>query len=204
MKSSSPNHGHRRHTALMAAVIVLIIALIPVVSVTAGVQLENHDAFCASCHTEPESTYVQRAHAVVQGEKPADLASYHAGLDQPVTCIDCHSGKGWQGRLDAMKTGSKDLMAFVSRHYDQPAPLTRAIADANCLKCHGDISDKQTFDNHFHFFLPQWQQIAADRAAHCVDCHTTHPQDGQSEIAFLNKAHTVKQCDACHRVAGEG
>ena len=34
---------------------------------------EQHDSFCASCHTQPESTFYQRSTAA----QPADLASAH-------------------------------------------------------------------------------------------------------------------------------
>ena len=61
----------------------------------AGAQLENHDDFCASCHTDPESEFVNRAH----GGTAVDLASFHTG--EGVHCIDCHSGEGVNSRSHA-------------------------------------------------------------------------------------------------------
>lgn len=50
--------------------------------------LESNDAFCASCHTEPESTYYQQSLA----PEKATLAAFHSA--EGTRCIDCHSGKG--------------------------------------------------------------------------------------------------------------
>jgi len=161
-----------------------------------GAHLENNDHFCASCHTEPETTYVART------QHPAvDLASAHTGNN--VKCIDCHSGAGLSGRLDAMALGTRDLGVYVGGHYPQPAVQTRPIPDANCLKCHQDVLRKNTFDNHFHVLLPRWQAVAPQASAACVDCHTSHTTDGERQIAWLNKPRTVAQCNACHRIAGD-
>jgi hypothetical protein len=167
--------------------------MIPIVGYT-GMKLENHDNFCASCHTNPESEYVDRAHA----ETAVDLASFHTG--ESVRCIDCHSGKGIDGRIQAMSLGGHDLIKFVSGRFPQPAPLTQSIHDVNCTKCHSDISQRRDFNNHFHFFLPQWQQ-RADNAATCVDCHDSHTTDGMVQNVFLNEQRTVSTCQHCHDFA---
>ncbi len=158
--------------------------------------VENKDAFCASCHTEPESTYYRRERA----SAPVDLASVHAA--KGVKCIDCHSGVGVRGRLLAMWLGARDALKYASGHYPQPAPLTRPIPDNHCIKCHTDVLRIRSFDNHFHLFLPQWQAVDP-RAATCVDCHQGHHTDGDPNLQFLNKATTVAVCQACHRAAGE-
>jgi len=160
-----------------------------------AMQFENHDSDCAACHTQPESIYFQREGS----NSPTDLASFHA--EKSTRCIDCHSSNGSFGRATAMMLGAKDLMAFISKHYPQPAPLTRAISDGNCLKCHGDIAQRQNFNNHFHFFLAKWQSLDP-KAATCVDCHQSHSTNGDTSIAFLNRAHTASVCESCHNFAG--
>jgi hypothetical protein len=160
-----------------------------------AMQFENRDSDCASCHTQPESVYFQRESA----NSTSDLASFHA--DKNTRCIDCHSGGGSFGRASAMMLGTKDLMAFISKHYTQPAPLTRAISDGNCLKCHGDLPQRQNFNNHFHIFLSKWQSLDP-QAATCVDCHQSHSTNGDASIAFINKGATIPVCDSCHKFAG--
>ena len=161
-----------------------------------GATLENNDAFCASCHTNPESTYVMRSQAAI----PTDLASVHTGHD--TRCIDCHSGPGVGGRIHAMTLGATDTLKFLSRNYPQPAPLTQPISDSHCIKCHSDILVRTDFSKHFHSFLPRWQEFS-DNAATCVDCHQSHISDGVAKIGFLNEQHTVQVCQDCHRVMGE-
>ena len=158
-----------------------------------SVHLENNDRFCASCHTHPETTFVERA-----TQQPADLASAHAA--ESVHCIQCHSGEGKAGRVDALKLGMRDALAFVSRNYTQPAPLTHPIPDENCLKCHGDIGQAQTFENHFHVLLPRWQQARPGQAATCVDCHSAHTTDGRPDAMWVSIEPTQKQCEGCHRI----
>jgi predicted CXXCH cytochrome family protein len=183
-----------RRSFILKVAIAAALVMIPIVGFT-GMQLEDHDSFCASCHTTPESDYVDRG----QADTAVDLASFHAG--KGVRCIDCHSGKGAGGRIQAMSLGGHDLLKFVSGNYPQPAPLTRAIGDVNCTKCHSDISQGRDFNNHFHIFLPQWQQQSSD-AATCVDCHQSHNTSGDVQISFLNQQDTTTICQQCHNFAG--
>jgi len=160
-----------------------------------GAHLENNDQFCASCHTRPETIFVARAqHSAV------DLASAHSA--KGVNCIACHSGEGVAGRLEALKLGAHDLVAYASRNYPQPAVTTHPIGDVNCLKCHQKILQNRSFDNHFHVLLPRWQEVDPENAATCVQCHSGHADNGEPRLAWLNRQQTVAQCNACHRIAG--
>jgi len=157
-----------------------------------AIQLENHNAFCASCHTEPESQYYQRSLAA-----PVDLASAHNAKNVP--CIQCHSGPGTAGRVDAIASvAAPDTFAFYSGHYRKPATVTVPLGDEHCLKCHPDISAGQDFNNHFHAFLPRWQAQAPKDAATCVECHQGHNTNGRADIAYLEEAATVAVCQRCH------
>ena len=159
---------------------------------------EENDAFCASCHTQPESTFYQRAQAAA-----VDLASSHHAKNTPVKCIDCHSAPGLPGRVDAVSLGARDAVKWITGSAIQPAPQTVAISDTNCLVCHADTPKSRSFDSHFHTFLTRWQK-ADPRAATCVSCHSAHTADGDATIGFLQEQRTVQQCQACHRALGEG
>jgi hypothetical protein len=160
-------------------------------------RFENRDSFCASCHTEPETTYYERETA----NPPVDLANFH--FQKQTRCIDCHSGNGPIGRASALMLGARDLTAYLSNHYTQPAPLTRPISDANCLKCHSDVTQRQDFNNHFHVFLSQWQREDST-AATCVSCHQSHVTNSSADIRFLNQEVTQQVCQRCHAFAGTG
>ena len=120
-------------------------------------RMEENDPFCGSCHSQPESTYVERSTAAT----PVDLASAHT--PQSTRCIDCHSGPGIPGRIEGMVTGAGDLAAWVTGTATQPAPLTHPITDGHCLKCHQDVPQTQDFQRHFHAFLSQWQAMDPER-----------------------------------------
>lgn len=182
----------------MAIVIGALLVLGTVGGVTA-MTLENNDAFCASCHSEPETTFFQRESAA-----PSDLASWHNAKEQ-TNCIDCHSGKGLvPGRINSLLLGAKDLLIWVSGRAQQPAPQTVPIGDENCLKCHSDYAALKTMKNHYHILFESWQ--TKDRkAATCVSCHQGHNNTtSDSTLAFLDRQATTQVCESCHTFSGEG
>jgi predicted CXXCH cytochrome family protein len=188
--------GWRRLAALAA----LVLAVLGVIAVSGGtayaVQLENQDSFCASCHTQPEAQYYRQALA----KDGATLAVFHAQKD--VRCIDCHSGGGIFGRVDGLSQGARDMLAYYGGHYQVPAVTTNPLGDGSCTKCHGDAMNQQTFNNHFHFFLARWQSVDAN-AAHCVDCHTSHPSAAPAQ-QYLDTAAVRTVCQQCHNALGAG
>lgn len=165
----------------------------------AAMQFENRNSFCASCHTEGEVTFFNRSTVAT----PIDLASIH-NIKGQARCVDCHTGPGIIGRYGGLIAGASDLVSFYSGHYPQPAALEEPYPDANCMKCHGNIAAKKDFNNHFHVVMFQWQSVDPTHAAHCVDCHASHDTTNDAGAIFLNKAATVKVCQACHAIAGGG
>jgi predicted CXXCH cytochrome family protein len=192
-KAQPEKQRRRKWPWIVALVIPFAVVILGIGSGVTAMQFENHDDFCASCHSQPESTYVHREAAV-----PVDLASFHKTKE--VQCIDCHSGPGVvPGRVNSLMLGVKDLVAWTLGHATQPAVHTRPIEDANCLKCHANVTAQQDFNNHFHVFLSRWQ--ARDpNAATCVSCHQAHHTDGEAQLKFLNRDATVQVCQSCHAV----
>jgi len=177
---------------------------------------EAHDPFCASCHTEPETTYFQRS----TDAQAVDLASYHTA--QKTRCIDCHSGQGMGGRMQAELLGARNAVAWYTDTAIQPAQLTFPIQDANCLKCHQDVTQRgytpkqavtivgegreegeEAGPNHWHEQLARWQAVAP-KAGTCTSCHPGHSTDGTAQTGFENVQTTRTECEACHQVLGEG
>lgn len=182
----------RSKSVWIPGVILAVGLLFAGASLAYGAHLEESDAFCASCHTQPETKYFQR-----RLQNPAtDLANFHYA--KGVKCIDCHSGGGVVGRVQGEMVGAKDLAAFLTHTDVQPAVLTVPIGDGNCLKCHGNVEATQDFNRHFHAFLPRWQAIDPN-AASCVDCHSSHTTDGSPSLQFLEQNRTEQVCNDCHR-----
>jgi predicted CXXCH cytochrome family protein len=193
------HHGQKRKRAWLprwplAAVVSLasfgLLALLGAGGVAYALNLENHDAFCASCHTEPESRYFQQS----QDKSALTLASFHT--QKGVRCIDCHSGSGPLGRLAGLSQGSQDLVVYLSGHYHSPAVTLNKLDDGSCTKCHPDVEANAGFNNHFHSFLPRWQAVSA-QAGRCVDCHTSHPTATAAQ-AYLTVPTVQAVCEGCH------
>ena len=109
---------------------IVVLSLLAAGSGTAfAIQQENQDAFCASCHTEPEVTYYDQS----QASPPATLAAFHAqnaeGGSPPARCIDCHSGGGPFGRVEGLKQGAQDTFSYWSGNYHDPAITTNPLGD---------------------------------------------------------------------------
>jgi len=172
---------------------------------------ETHDVFCASCHTQPESTFFQRS----TGSQPVDLASFHTG--QTTRCIDCHSGPGITGRMGAELLGARNALAWYTHTAGQPAKQTVPIQDANCLKCHQDVvqrgyvpkttvqglqerrgGEEEGGTNHWHERLAEWQ-AATPQAGTCTSCHSGHATDGTLATGFENTQTTQAVCESCHQ-----
>jgi len=212
-KPASPgkkaSSGKAISLALVISIAVLVLILLPAGGFAVAASQETHDEFCGSCHTEPESTYLERSTT----HPPVDLASSHA--KEGTRCIDCHSGSGVPGRMQAEIMGAQNALKWYSGTALQPAPLTHPIDDEHCLKCHSEVTDRnyvpenQTIGNtgegrngHWHVFLRRWQ-ASSSNAASCVSCHSGHNTDGEVQLLYMNQQQTEAVCDSCHRVMGD-
>jgi nitrate/TMAO reductase-like tetraheme cytochrome c subunit len=186
-------------------ILIGALLLLAAAGTSAGVQLENRDAFCASCHTEPETTYYQRSL-----ELPSDLASSHAFLDTAeVRCIDCHSGIGVAGRAGSLAQGAWDLLRYLSGSYQQPAVSSNPIGDAACLKCHTPPNGQPATDfavpfdssQHYHFahYLAEWAARDPDPVGTCAFCHLAHTEGTVPEMHFTPPVASNDGCNDCHR-----
>lgn len=199
VQKKKPQHQHLGAALHWTTLIIpgAVALVLMIASFGFAASMEEHDSFCASCHTQPETTYFNRT----QQKSTVDLATFH--FTKEVKCIDCHSGNGVGGRVGAMLLGARNAGAYFTHTAVQPAPLTVAIADANCIKCHQETMTRSDFNNHFHAFLTRWQ--AADpSAATCLDCHSAHNTSGDAQIAYLSQTPTEQQCQRCHNALGAG
>lgn len=157
------------------------------------VHLEEEAAFCASCHTQPETIYVQRAQ-----NAPVDLASAHAQAE--VACVACHSGAGVLGRADALLLGAQNVVRFVTGNYQSPTRSLTPIHTDHCTKCHAAVFTTLNASNHFHYFSQRWAQPTA-----CVACHPAHPTDRTHATRYTSANAMQATCTQCHQqiVAGE-
>jgi predicted CXXCH cytochrome family protein len=181
--------------------IPLLIGLVSLFLIAAAgtgysINLENHDSFCASCHSQPETKFVDQAKAA----SPETLAAFHSG--KQTRCIDCHSGAGPLGRAVGLMQGGQDLVSYVSGKYHNPAIVTNPIDDGSCLKCHQAVTTGQSFDNHFHVFLSRWQSVDAN-AGRCVDCHNSHTS-GKPDQGYMSQPVVEAVCQRCHQTLGGG
>ncbi len=216
--SGRPPSRVKKSSALFTVLIVVVAlgAILAGSGFTYAASQETHDVFCASCHTQPESTFYKRS----TSSQPVDLASYHT--TQKTRCIDCHSGSGIFGRMQAELLGARNAVRWYTNTATQPAKYTYPISDTNCLKCHQAVTQRgivpqQTVtipgvrgggegegegegrNNHWHEFLARWQASDAN-AGSCASCHPGHSTGSSAQEGFQNPQTTQNTCNACHHV----
>lgn len=197
---------------VVGGIAVSLFGIIGIGGIAVSISLENQNSFCASCHTEPESKYYQQS----LQPNSVNLAAFH--IQKQTLCIDCHSGGGPLGRAQGLEQGIDDLILYESGNYKKPAITSNPLGDDSCLKCHSEVLARgrrsppspiqnpvqargnRANDGHYHQFLQRWQTVDA-RAAHCVNCHTSHT-DGGSNVGFMAADPVSEVCDGCHRVLG--
>jgi nitrate/TMAO reductase-like tetraheme cytochrome c subunit len=195
----SKSKGKSRNSAALIALGggLAVILLLAASGFAFAANKESKDSFCASCHTQPESTYVQRSVET----PPVDLASAHTS--KGTRCIDCHSGSGVFGRMGAEMMGARNAIAWYTHTATQPSHQTMPVSDENCLKCHQEVTARRDMNNHFHAFLSRWQAVDP-KAATCVSCHGGHTTGGVADQRYMNVPNVQAECEACHNAIGEG
>ena len=185
-----------RFLALGAGIIILAIAI----SVLYVSHQEQTNEFCASCHTEPEMTYLARYMSAAEQQSAEDLAAFHY-RQQAVRCIDCHGGEGSVGRTQVLLYAARNTFAHYSGFAKQPATIILPIQNEACLKCHDQQVHKPGFENHMHNkpFLSQ-DPVPFIR---CIDCHPSH-RPGDERTAFLFRDVILPRCEFCHATVGHG
>jgi hypothetical protein len=167
---------------------------------TVGLRLESNDAFCASCHVEPETTYYQ---ASLKPQIANTLAAFHAG--ENTLCIDCHSRKWIPGRLWAQWGGLQNLLSYLSGSYRDPSETTRPVGDSGCSKCHSDLTWVSERPGHYHSPGMRWRWRSAGGPANtCEACHPSHEPVGSLAERFMEIDLIEAKCDACHDATGIG
>ena len=215
-EESDPEKKRRFRILYVIIAVVAFGVLFTAGGFTFAATQEQHDSFCASCHTQPESTFYERA---IAGQ-PTDLASFHT--TQNDICIDCHSGAGIVGRISAELMGAHNALLWFTGTAQQPAVQTVPIGDENCLKCHQDVvltsfvakeqitvpggrggREGNGRNNHWHVFLTRWQ-AASTIAGTCTSCHGGHLTGGTTQSGFMVDQTVRQVCDACHQVMRRG
>nr|MBI2904584.1 hypothetical protein [Chloroflexota bacterium] len=169
---------------------------------------EEHDAFCASCHTAPEQTYVDRARQATGGSQPyPDLASAHYGLSAVgggFRCIACHRGDSTTpNRLATLTLGARDAFIFVTGRADPAIEKARANApellNAACVQCHARALLVAGFEDHFHNKLPAAYALWKAGGELTLPASDSSASTSPANSGTLTLYSTSVVCTDCHR-----
>src|SRR4051794_17207677 len=110
----APRPKRRRFLPVIAGIVFIVV--LGVGGFITASALEEHDNFCTSCHTVPETTYFNRAYLSLDNPKEVvtDLATVHYHLAQQdnkpaFSCISCHRGDSTLGnRVATLALAGRD------------------------------------------------------------------------------------------------
>jgi nitrate/TMAO reductase-like tetraheme cytochrome c subunit len=161
---------------------------------------EQDDAFCISCHTQPETEFSNRNLRADQSQNAEDLASFHHRKKQ-TRCIDCHVGEGMLGRDIVVSLAAWDAFKHYTGIARQPAVIVFPVQNEACIKCHAQEVIKPGFENHMH--NKQFDGKDAVPFIQCSDCHATH-RPGDEARRFQFREAILSKCEYCHTTVGKG
>jgi cytochrome c nitrite reductase small subunit len=108
----------------------------------------NDPAACANCH-------------VMNDQYDGWLKASHRSV---AVCNDCHVPKGLVGRyLTKADNGFWHSYYFTTQTFEEPIrarPRSRAVAEANCRRCHGPVVEAMGTPAH-----------AGSEEISCIRCH---------------------------------
>ncbi len=223
----------RARTILAILIAGLLAGLIPAIVVS---HLEEDNRFCASCHRPSEVRYVNQAEQATPDYSP-NLAAFHYAVTvrgeweeeeddeeefyqspggatrRVVNCVACHRGdQSLRHRAIALTLGARNTVKWLlGDEGTQAVGRSRFdwLPNASCTRCHEEAIDDQDFENHYHFYLPEYNAdpvVRADadaNALYCSDCHVSH-RDIPQELDFLSEEIVFPACDRCHIVWQRG
>src|SRR5258708_3605524 len=137
----------RKRWPIIAAIGFFVLIVIGGAGFVTATALEEHDTFCISCHTVPETTYFNRAYISLDNlnDQVPDLATAHYNLSKlhgksDFACIDCHRGDSSLGqRVSTLALGGRDAVIYVVGRENPAIEKTQTaegwLPNAACTTC---------------------------------------------------------------------
>ena len=216
---SAPPAKRRRRWPIIAEIAFFVLIVLGGSGFVVASALEEHDTFCISCHTVPETTYYNRAQMALDNKAAPvpDLATIHYQLYQDhgrpaFECINCHRGDSSLGqRISTLALGGRDALIYVLGREDPTLEKTQTaegwLPNAACVSCHTDsLLRLAGVQNHFHNRLPQAAQALANGGVLTVadsfkDRATLLLNAG---LKTVNVALTCTDCHEAHQTLPNG
>ena len=178
--------------------VILILAVGAVVGapITWGVTdyLEADNAFCVACHlSDGSELHAGKSAEFAAVEEPANLAAAHAAAEERFRCIDCHGGASFPNKLRVKAVAGRDALFWVLGRFEEPERMKHPLWDEDCRQCHQRYQAER--DDDFHALA---DHNGIDFAHGCVECHRSHPTDGEAAFAFLAREQVLPICRNCH------
>lgn len=139
-----------RRRVMMGCVLVIGLGLFigAPLTVAGGRMLESQPTFCASCHEERINFETWQS---------SGAARHHP------TCIECHSGPGLGGVLNAQLRGALHIVKHFAGAYTEP--LHGTVPREWCVQCHPSTPRLER----------EHRRVSNFATRPCAECHAHRP-----------------------------
>jgi len=167
--------------ARILPIILIVLAVVGIAGGVAGSAYTSTSSFCTSCH-EMSTRYV----------------SWTRSTHNNVECMDCHSGVGLGGYINAKIGGARQM---VQHYFGEIGNIQAVVEDPVCMKCHF-FSKSPSFnaDPAFHadpLYVADQLHLAhfKDEESTCTACHSGMVHGSLEGGIPIKK----EACDSCHQ-----
>lgn len=165
--------------------------------------LEADNDFCNACHLPNGTSLHTRIRDDFDARPVLNLAARHAGISlsaRPESpefrCIDCHGGVGFVGRAKIKLLSAKDGLLYLTGRFEEPRTMSWPLEDVDCSRCHDHFESKGEGFEGAAFHDQNGHNV--DLSVRCVECHSVHARDVDTEAWFLRPEPVRTRCAECH------
>jgi nitrate/TMAO reductase-like tetraheme cytochrome c subunit len=170
-----------KSAGVLLAILAVVAGLVVLVGGVAGTAYTSSSTFCTSCH-EMSTRYV----------------SWTRSTHNQVECMDCHSGVGIGGYINAKIGGARQ--AF-QHYFGEIGDIHAVVEDPVCMKCHffsktpGFVYDQVFHDNPLYVPDELHRVHFNDKESTCSNCHAGLVHGSLEGGIPIQK----ETCVECHR-----
>lgn len=167
--------------------------------------VDQQPVLCVTCHGDPALGLPEPGEYHYLSEH---IHGFHATLDSPPACYDCHPGPDTNCSRSMAHTGADGncvechgTLASVGDSVDAEGRIPW-VNEPDCVTCHSGVAEVDTHD-------VLYRNATGHGGLSCPACHgsphatvpSRQPSDNYQALQYQGQAQTIGSCGVCHRTS---